>query len=106
MKNKTTAGLLGILLGGLGAHKFYLGKNGQGILYLIFVWTFIPEFIGFVEGLCYFSMSEKDFNKKYNGIEETQERKEETKRCPHCAEQILVNATKCKHCKSDLDIEK
>src|ERR1700730_5573145 len=25
-----------------------------------------------------------------------------TKRCPHCAEEILAAAMKCKHCKSDL----
>ena len=103
MKNKTTAGLLAIFLGGLGIHKFYLGQNGLGILYLIFVWTFIPAFIGFIEGLCYFSMSDKDFNKKYNGIEEHQTITEETKLCPHCAERILAKATKCKHCKSDLN---
>lgn len=32
--NKTTALLLCIFLGGLGAHKFYEGKTGMGILYL------------------------------------------------------------------------
>ena len=34
MKNKVTAGLFGILLGGFGAHKFYLGNVGLGIVYL------------------------------------------------------------------------
>ena len=33
-KNKTTALLLCIFLGGLGAHRFYVGKAGTGILYL------------------------------------------------------------------------
>ena len=32
--NKTTALLLCIFLGGFGAHKFYEGKIGMGILYL------------------------------------------------------------------------
>ena len=27
MKNKTTAGVLALLLGGLGIHKFYLGNS-------------------------------------------------------------------------------
>lgn len=27
MKNKTTAGLLALFLGGIGVHKFYLGKS-------------------------------------------------------------------------------
>lgn len=34
MKSKTTAYLLLIFLGGLGLHKFYLGKTGMGILYI------------------------------------------------------------------------
>lgn len=34
MKSKTTAYLLLIFLGAIGAHKFYLGKTGKGILYI------------------------------------------------------------------------
>ena len=34
-KNKWTAFLLCFFLGGLGAHKFYEGKIGMGILYLL-----------------------------------------------------------------------
>ena len=33
-KDKTTALLLAIFLGGLGAHQFYAGNTGKGILYL------------------------------------------------------------------------
>ena len=49
MKNKTTAVLLAFFLGGLGAHKFYLGQTGLGILYLLFCWTFIPAVVAFIE---------------------------------------------------------
>lgn len=35
MKKKSTATLLCFFLGGLGAHKFYLGQTGQGILFLL-----------------------------------------------------------------------
>jgi TM2 domain-containing membrane protein YozV len=66
MKNKTTAALFALLLGGLGIHKFYLGKPGIGILYILFCWTIIPSIIGFVEGLMFFSMSDDDFDRKYN----------------------------------------
>lgn len=66
MKSKTTAGILGILLGCFGAHKFYLGKTGMGILYLVFSWTGIPGIIGFIEGIKYLVMSEDEFNAKYN----------------------------------------
>lgn len=64
-KNKTTAGLLAIFLGGIGVHKFYLGKTGLGFLYLVFFWTFIPALIAFVEGIIYLTMKEEDFKNKY-----------------------------------------
>lgn len=34
MKSKGTAALLCFFFGGLGAHRFYVGKVGTGILYL------------------------------------------------------------------------
>lgn len=49
--NKLAYALLAIFLGGLGVHKFYAGKTGQGILYLVFCWTCIPGIIGFIEGI-------------------------------------------------------
>ena len=64
-KDKTTAGLFGILLGGIGIHKFYLGQTGAGIIYLLFSWTGIPALIGLVEGIQYLSMSENEFMRKY-----------------------------------------
>ena len=60
-KDKTTAAILGILLGSFGAHKFYMGKTGQGVLYLIFCWAFIPGVLGLIEGITYLGMSEDDF---------------------------------------------
>ncbi|ETA67793.1 putative membrane protein [Methanolobus tindarius DSM 2278] len=65
-RNKVAAGVLGILLGGLGAHKFYLGQVGVGILYLCFSWTMIPAIIGLVEGIIYLTMCDEDFDMKYN----------------------------------------
>jgi len=64
-KSKTTAGVLGILLGGLGVHKFYLGKIGQGILYLVFCWTYIPAIAGVVEGIIYLTSTDENFYNKY-----------------------------------------
>jgi len=60
-KSKTVAGLLGILLGGLGAHKFYMGQTGMGILYLLLCWTYIPEIVGFIEGIIYLCGTDEEF---------------------------------------------
>jgi TM2 domain-containing membrane protein YozV len=65
-RNRVTAALFAIFLGGLGVHKFYLGKAGQGILYLVFCWTFIPAIVSFIEGLIYLSMAEDAFQQKYS----------------------------------------
>lgn len=64
-KSRIAAALLAFFLGGFGAHKFYLGKIGQGILYLIFCWTFIPSIIAFVEFIIYLCDSDENFARKY-----------------------------------------
>lgn len=65
-KEKLTASLLAIFLGIFGAHKFYLGQEIFGVLYLLFCWTFIPAIIGLIEGLNYLSMKDADFDRRYN----------------------------------------
>ncbi|MFV0466351.1 MAG: zinc-ribbon domain and TM2 domain-containing protein [Lachnospiraceae bacterium] len=65
-KSKVAAGVLAILLGSLGVHKFYMDKIGLGIVYLIFCWTGIPGIIGIVEGIMYLVMSNEEFSKKYS----------------------------------------
>jgi len=64
VKSKVAAGLLGILLGSLGIHKFYLGKVGLGVLYLLLCWTCVPAIIGFIEGIVYLCQSDNDFQVK------------------------------------------
>jgi len=66
MKNKNTAGILAFLLWGIGAHRFYLGEDGVGILYLLFSWTCIPTVASLFEAIHYFRMSDEEFNMKYN----------------------------------------
>ncbi|MGU3374655.1 TM2 domain-containing protein [Chryseobacterium sp. M5A1_1a] len=66
MKSKFTAIILALFLGGLGIHRFYLGQNIKGILYLLFCWTFVPTLIAFFDFLIFITMSEERFNHKYN----------------------------------------
>lgn len=66
MKNKSTAAILAFFLGGIGVHRFYLNQNGLGFLYLIFCWTLVPSVIALVDFIIFITMSEGDFNKKYN----------------------------------------
>jgi TM2 domain-containing membrane protein YozV len=67
MKTRTGAILWCFFLGGLGAHKFYLGQAGLGILYILFAWTFIPAFAAFIEFIMLLLMSDDDFNRQFNG---------------------------------------
>lgn len=65
-RSKGTAVVLAFLLGGFGAHKFYLGQTLLGLLYLCFFWTFIPAMIALVETILLAIMSEQEFDLKYN----------------------------------------
>ncbi len=60
-KSRVAAGIFAILLGDLGVHKFYMGKIGMGILYLLFCWTGIPAFVGLIEGIIYLTESDEKF---------------------------------------------
>ena len=64
MRDKTLAGILALLLGGAGIHRFYLGQIGLGFLYLFFFW--ISWIIGIIDAIALFSMDQDDFDRKYN----------------------------------------
>ena len=64
-KSRVAAILLAFFLGGFGAHKFYLGRVGWGLVYLLFFWTVIPSIVAFVEFIIYICMSDEQFAAKY-----------------------------------------
>jgi TM2 domain-containing membrane protein YozV len=72
-KSRVTAGVLGLLLGFLGIHKFYLGYNKPGLIMLavcllgafILVGPVAVSIIGFVEGILYLAKSDDDFKRIY-----------------------------------------
>ncbi|MBO5654107.1 MAG: TM2 domain-containing protein [Candidatus Methanomethylophilaceae archaeon] len=49
--NKLAFGMLALFTGSMGLHRFYSGKNRSGIMYLLFFWTLVPSFLGFIEGI-------------------------------------------------------
>lgn len=59
--NRREAGILAIVLGGLGAHKFYTGKYGQALICVIFCWTFIPAVTGIMTGIHYLTETDEEF---------------------------------------------
>ena len=77
-KNKITAGLLAIFVGGFGVHKFYLGFTGPGLVFLLIntvgwavTWLLmgIPNMvlavIALTEGIIYLTKSDEDFERTY-----------------------------------------
>ena len=67
ISKRTTAGLLAILLGGYGVHKFYLGYSTPGIITLaLTLFTCIGgTIIGIIEGIKYLSMTDEEFIETY-----------------------------------------
>ncbi len=63
-KSKIVAGILALILGTFGIHKFYLEKFGNGVMYLLFCWTGIPTLFGLVECIMYLSESDEEFQER------------------------------------------
>ena len=62
---KIVAGILGILLGGLGIHKFYLGYTKEGIIQIILSFVCVGGIIGLIEGIIYLTKSDEEFVNTY-----------------------------------------
>ncbi|WPF87797.1 NINE protein [Cyanobacterium aponinum AL20118] len=65
-ETKIYSGCTCIFCGRFWVHKFYLGNNFAGILYLLLFWTFIPSILAIFDFLGLLLMSEQAFNAKYN----------------------------------------
>jgi TM2 domain-containing membrane protein YozV len=68
-KDKTTAGILGILVGSLGVHQFYLGSNTTGIIEIVIsaVTCFtVGSLVGIIEGIMILIMDQNEFDQRYN----------------------------------------
>jgi TM2 domain-containing membrane protein YozV len=66
-EKKIVAGILAILLGGLGIHKFYLGYTQEGIIQLVVgvVTCGLAGIVGLIEGIIYLTKSDEEFVATY-----------------------------------------
>jgi TM2 domain-containing membrane protein YozV len=68
---RVVAGVLGILLGPLGIHKFILGYTTEGIVMLLItvitcgIGGWIIGIIGLIEGIIYLTKSDEEFIQMY-----------------------------------------
>ena len=68
---KIAAGICGILLGGLGIHKFILGFVGPGLILLLStvltcgMAAAVTHIIGLIEGIIYLTKSDEEFYRTY-----------------------------------------
>ncbi len=74
-EKKIVAGVCGILLGGLGVHKFILGYTTEGVIMLLTtllgaiflcgIPSIVMSVIGLVEGIMYLTKSDEEFSSMY-----------------------------------------
>ena len=65
---KVLAGIMGILFGWLGIHKFILGYTREGVIMLVIcvcTCTIVSSLIGFIEGIIYLTKSDEEFYNTY-----------------------------------------
>ena len=64
-KSKAVAGLLALLLGGLGVHRFYLGQ-WWGVVYLLLCWTGLPALVAIIEGIVFLCSNQQAWDARHN----------------------------------------
>jgi TM2 domain-containing membrane protein YozV len=64
---KVLAGVMGILFGGFGVHKFILGYTNEGLIQIgiTVVTCGMGSILGFIEGIIYLTKSDEEFYQTY-----------------------------------------
>ena len=65
-RSRSAAAMLALCLGGIGAHKLYLGRVWPGVLCLAFAWTLIPAVVAVRDAIRLFQMSDEAFRRRYD----------------------------------------
>ncbi len=65
-KNRYFVALLCLFFGGFGAHKFYYGSWGWGVLYILLIWTKMTFVVAIIEAIMFFAMEQEEFDRRYN----------------------------------------
>jgi TM2 domain-containing membrane protein YozV len=63
--SRTTAGILAILLGAWGVHKFYMGNTMTGIYQILLNCVCAGGIIGLIEGIIYLTKTDEEFYQTY-----------------------------------------
>jgi TM2 domain-containing membrane protein YozV len=62
---RTMAGILAIVLGAFGAHRFYLGDTTGGLIRIATNLLCLGGVIGLIEGIIYLTKTDADFHQTY-----------------------------------------
>ena len=62
--DRTTAGILAILLGGWGVHKFYMGNTTTALIHILLCCGGL-NIIGIIEGIIYLTKTDDEFHQLY-----------------------------------------
>ena len=63
--NRTTIGIVAILLGSLGIHKFMMGMTTAGIIQILLSCCGVGGIIGVIEGIIYLTKTDEEFYQTY-----------------------------------------
>lgn len=64
--NRTTCGIVAILVGGFGIHKFMMGQTTAGIITILLTFcTCTGGLIGLIEGIIYLTKTDEEFYQTY-----------------------------------------